>query len=81
VIAADRDRVPLRDALGAESHQVGDQAEVRLRREDPFLLGDVFLEDVVLERAAELGERDALLRLRRCTSPRAPPPAVIVIGS
>src|SRR5437773_1836015 len=59
VIAADTDGVPLRNLLGAIADGIHDQAEVRLRREQPFFLGDVFLEDVVLQRPAEALERDA----------------------
>ena len=51
VVAGDAHRMPLGDALGAERHQVADQPEVRARREDPFLLRDVLLEDVGLQRA------------------------------
>jgi hypothetical protein len=35
-------------------HQVADQAQVRLGREEPLLLRDVLLEDVGLQRAVEL---------------------------
>jgi hypothetical protein len=61
VVAGDRDRVPLRHVLGRELDQVDDDAKRRPRREAPALLRDVFLEDVVLQRAAELAERHALL--------------------
>ena len=64
VVAGDRDRVPARHPLGAPLDHVGDQAHRRLDREAPLLLGDVLLEDVGLDRAAERLRRDALL-LRR----------------
>ncbi len=53
VIAAHRNRVPQRDVFGAELDHVDDEPHVRLRWEDPLLLGDVFLEDVVLQGAAQ----------------------------
>ena len=51
VIAADRDRVELRRVFHAELERVDDQAHRRFGRIDVFLLRDVFLEDVVLQRA------------------------------
>src|SRR2546426_8135385 len=59
VIAANADGVPLRNMLGAMADGVHDQAEVRFRREQPFLLRDVFLKDVVLQRPAKALERNA----------------------
>src|SRR5207245_1911082 len=56
---ADADGVPLRNLLGAIADGVHDQTEVWLRREQPFFLRDVFLEDVVLQRSAESLERNA----------------------
>jgi hypothetical protein len=41
---------------GAVLHQVTDEPQVRLRLEQPFLLGDVLLEDVGLQRAVEGGD-------------------------
>ena len=61
VIAGDRDRVPLRHLARAELDHVDDDAHVRTRRKDPFLLRDVLFEDVGLNRAAELRARNALL--------------------
>jgi hypothetical protein len=61
VVAADRDRVPSGHVLGAEEDDIGDQAHRRLHREDELLLRDVLLEDVVLQRAAELSEAHTLL--------------------
>src|SRR5438132_1638284 len=63
VIAADRDRVPLRHLRRGEFERVDDEPHGRFRREDPLLLGLIFFQDVVLDRAAELRHRDgALLR-------------------
>ena len=53
VVAGDRDRVPARHLGRAVLDHVGDQAHRRLDREAPLLLGDVLLEDVGLDRAAE----------------------------
>src|SRR5438876_8121720 len=64
VIAADRNRVPLRYLLRAEFERVDDEAHGRFRREDPLLLGLIFFQDVVLDRAAELRHRDVALRGR-----------------
>ena len=46
--------------LGAVLHQVADEPQVRLRREEPLLLRDVLLEDVGLQGAVERAEVDAL---------------------
>ena len=61
VVAADRDGVPAGQLAGAELDRVGHQAHRGRRREEELLLGDVLLEDVVLDRALEGGPRDALL--------------------
>ena len=61
VVAGDRDRVPARHLLRAELDHVRHEPHRRLGREDPLLLRDVLLEDVRLDRPAELGARDALL--------------------
>ena len=61
VVAGDRDRVPLRDSLGAVLEDVRGQAHRRLGREDEVAARDVLLQDVVLDRAAELLGIDALL--------------------
>jgi len=65
VIAGNGDRVPARHLRRAELHHVDDDADVRTRREDPFFLGDVFLENVGLQRAAQLCTRNALALRRR----------------
>ena len=57
VVTADRNRVPLRHVLCAELERVDDELHRRPRRKDVGLLGDVFLEDVVLDRPAELVPR------------------------
>jgi hypothetical protein len=53
--------VPARQLLRAELHHVRDEPHGRLGREDPFLLRDVLLEDVRLDRSPELRARDSLL--------------------
>ena len=54
VVAADADRVPLRDVPRAELDGVADQPHRRLRRAHEGLLGDELLEHVVLDRPADL---------------------------
>ena len=61
VVAGDRDRVPARDVLGAVGEQVRRQAHRRPGRVDEVPARDVLLEDVVLDRAAQLLRRHALL--------------------
>ena len=61
VVAGDRDRVPLRDALVAVGEDVGREAHRALRRVDEVPTRRVLLEDVVLDRAAQLLRGDALL--------------------
>ena len=61
VIARDRDRIPQRRMLRAPLEHVDDDLERRLDRIHPRVLGHVLLENVVLHRAAELRDRDALL--------------------
>ena len=61
VVAADRDRIPLRHLRGAEAEDLGDQREARPGRIDVRAARDVLLEDVVLDRAAERRARDAAL--------------------
>ncbi len=61
VVAGDRDRVPPRQLGGAVREGVADQAQARRGREDVGAARDVLLEDVVLDRAAQLGGVDALL--------------------
>ena len=53
VVAGDAERLVRRDPGRAVLHQVADQPQVRLRGEQPLLLGDVLLEDVGLQRAVE----------------------------
>jgi hypothetical protein len=60
VVAADRDRVPHRHLARAKGHHVGDDAERRAGRIDVGAAGDVLLEDVVLQRARQWLQRDAL---------------------
>ena len=61
VVARDRDRVPLRHAIGAERDHVGDQLQGRAGRIDVGAARRVLLEDVVLDGAAHLRPVDALL--------------------
>ena len=60
VVAGHRQRLVARDLRGAPLDQVGDQAQVRLGREQPLLLRDVLLEDVGLEGAVEVAMGDPL---------------------
>ena len=60
VVARHRDRVHLRQLARAPLDHVRHEPQRRLRREDPFLLGDVLLEDVGLHRAPQLRPRHAL---------------------
>ena len=60
VIAADRNRVPLRHLALAEREDVGDDAQRRPRRIDVGAARDVLLQDVVLDGAGELRGRHAL---------------------
>ena len=61
VIAADGDGIEFRRVLRAELERVDHQPHGRLGRIDVFLLRDVFLEDVVLQRAGEFLPVGALL--------------------
>ncbi len=61
VVAGDRDRVPARHPLRAPLDHVGDEPHRRLDRKAPLLLGDVLLQDVGLDRAAQRLRREALL--------------------
>ena len=60
VIPADRDRVPLRHFALAEREDVRDDPQRGLRRIDVGAARDVFLQDVVLNRARQLLRRHAL---------------------
>ena len=53
--------MPARQLARAELDHVRHQPHRRLGREDPLLLRDVLLEDVVLDRPAQRGSLDALL--------------------
>ena len=61
VVAADRDRVPARQLARAELDRVDDEPHRRLGRVEELLLGDVLLEDVVLDRPLEDGAGHARL--------------------
>ena len=61
VIAADRNRVPLRNFLGAVREHVGDQAETRARWINVRTPRDVLLQNVVLECSAQRFRVDTLL--------------------
>ncbi|GBD41802.1 hypothetical protein HRbin39_01188 [bacterium HR39] len=54
VVAADVDRVPLRDLAGAEGDHVGGELHRRAGREDVGAAREVLLDDVVLHRALQL---------------------------
>ena len=64
VVARDRDRMPARHRARAPLDHVAEQPHRRIDRETPLLLGDVLLQDVGLDRAAEPIRRHAVL-LRR----------------
>ncbi len=61
VIAADRDRVELRHLRRAISDHVGDDPHARLGRIDVGVADRELFQDVVLDRARQLGVRDSLL--------------------
>ena len=61
VVSADADGIPPGHVAGGELHRVHHQTHGRLRREDVLVLGDVFFEDVVLKRAADVFQLGALL--------------------
>ena len=61
VVAAHRNRVPLRHLLCAEGKHVGDEPHRGTRRIDVLLLRDEFLEDVVLNGARQRLPADTLL--------------------
>ena len=81
VIAADRDRVPVRQLALAERKDVGDDPQRRARRIDVGAARDVLLEDVVLNRARERrrGARPAAARPRHRATSRMIAVALIVI--
>ena len=61
VVAADGDGIPLGGVGAPPLEHVHDELERRLHREDPGVLGHVFLEDVVLDGALQLGRGHPLL--------------------
>ncbi len=60
VISADRNRVPVGQLLFAERENIGDDPQRGARRVDVGAPRDVFLQDVVLNRARQLGRRHVL---------------------
>ncbi len=75
VIAGDGDGVPLRHLPGAEVDHVDNEPQVWLGREDPLFLGDVLLENVVLQSAPECrATRHPVPRQRRAGRRTAPLP-------
>ena len=61
MVAADRDRVPLRDVFRGPLEAIHDKSERGLDRVDPRVLRHVLLEDVILNRPSQLPRIDALL--------------------
>ena len=61
VISADRDRIPLRNVFRSKLECIDDELHRWLGREDVRLLRDVFLQNVVLNRTAQLVPLHALL--------------------
>ena len=61
VIGADIDRIPFRHFLGREQDHVLGQPHRRRRRKHIGAARQIFLDDVVLRRALQLGARHALL--------------------
>ena len=62
VVAADGNRVPLRRVLRAEFDQVDHQPHGRFGREHDFILRVKLLENVVLNRAAEIRQSTPRMR-------------------
>ena len=60
VVAGDRHGMPARNLARAELDHVGDDSQRRTRRANPFLLRDVLLEHVVLNRAADAIPRNSV---------------------
>ncbi len=60
VVAGDRHGVPARNLARAEFDHVGDDSQRRARRANPFLLRDVLLEHVVLDRSADALPRNSV---------------------
>ena len=65
VVAGDRDRVPLRDVVAAVGEDVGDDPHRLTRRVDVGAARDVLLEQVVLDRPADLLRRTRPASRRR----------------
>ena len=65
MIAANRNRVPIGNFARAKRERISDQTERWRRRKDVCAARDVFFQDVVLDRAADLVERYALLTCDR----------------
>src|SRR6185436_8468164 len=61
VIAANRDRVPIRHLTRAKHKSVGDEAQRRSRRVNVSAPRNVLLKNIVLQRALEFVETDMLL--------------------
>ena len=61
MITGDRYRVPIRDLGRAICESVGDQSKAGFRWIDISSPGDIFFQDVILDRAAYLIEADVLL--------------------
>ena len=61
MVAGNGDGVPFRNVLGAIFKDVGDQTHGRFRREDVGAAGSVFLQDIVLNGAAQCFLGNALL--------------------
>jgi hypothetical protein len=60
VIAADRNRVPVRQLAFAEREDIGDEPQRMPWRVDIGAARDIFLQDVVLDRAGQFLQRHAL---------------------
>src|SRR5262245_4829378 len=60
MVATDRDRIPAWYVLDTMPKCVGNEPHGRTGRKDPGFLGNVFLENVVLNRAGELGGIESL---------------------
>src|SRR3954471_167760 len=61
VISGDRDRIPVRNFVGTKPENLGDHRQARLGRIDVGAAGDVLLQNVVLDRAAQLVSPDPTL--------------------
>ena len=61
MVTGNRNRIPLRNVLRAILEDVRDDTHGRLRREDVRAAGSILFQDIVLNRAAQLVSRNALL--------------------